>query len=189
MTKNDSKIATNKITKIAIFLVLIIISGMIAIPVPAIGVPFVLQNMLIMMAGGFLGKKYGTLTVGIFLLASLLGLPFLSGGRGGVGLLFSPGSGFLLGFLLCPLTISLLLEKLGTRNLWCIIIAYIIGGAVLIDLMGSISLAYYSHTSWLTGIAMASIYLPIDLVKAVLASVIHQRLKKETYFEEMHDSL
>ncbi|MGX7047293.1 hypothetical protein RU86_GL000013 [Lactococcus piscium] len=42
------------------FLVLNIISGMIAIPVPAIGVPFVLQNMLIMMTGGFLGKKYGT---------------------------------------------------------------------------------------------------------------------------------
>lgn len=188
MKKNDSTIAIKVVTKIAIFLVLIIISGMIAIPVPAIGVPFVLQNMLIMMAGGFLGKKYGTLTIGIFLCASVLGLPFLSGGRGGISLLLSPSSGFLLGFLLCPLVISLLLEKLGTHNLWCIVIAYIIGGAVLIDLMGSMSLAYYSHASWLTGIAMVSIYIPIDLVKAILAAVIHQRLKKETYLEEIHDS-
>ena len=72
------------LTKMALFLALIIVSGMIALPVPAIGVPVVLQNMIIMLTAGFLGKKYGTITIGMFLALVFMGVPILTGGRGGL---------------------------------------------------------------------------------------------------------
>ncbi|HFE9852368.1 biotin transporter BioY [Enterococcus sp. DIV1420a] len=179
--KASKELSTDTMAKMALFLALTIVSGMVAIPVPALGIPVVLQNMIIMLAGGFLGKKYGVLTTGLFLSLVFIGLPLLSGGRGGAAIFLSPSGGFLVGYLFCSVIICLILEKLGTQSFWKIMLAYLIGGTLFIDFMGSFSLAYYSHVSWLTGLKMAAFFVPIDTVKAIIAAIIHQRLQKFTY--------
>ncbi len=63
---------------------LMIVSGVLTIPLPGLPVPIVLQNMMMMLAGGLLGKKFGTLAVSVFLLMVAVGFPVLSGGRGGI---------------------------------------------------------------------------------------------------------
>ncbi len=52
--------------------------------------------MGILLAGVILGRKYGTLSVIVFLLLVVAGLPLLSGGRGGIGVFAGPSAGFLL---------------------------------------------------------------------------------------------
>ncbi|MFD1671674.1 biotin transporter BioY [Agrilactobacillus yilanensis] len=178
--KTNSKLAAATVTKMALFIALMIVSGIVSIPLPVIGVPIVLQNMMIMLCGGFLGKKYGTLTNGLFLLLVFVGLPLLAGGRGGAAVFLSLSSGFLVGYLLCPLLINLFLQYLGDDHFWKIFLAYFIGGALVIDFMGSLSMAYYSHVSWAAGLKMVAVFLPMDTVKVVLATIIHQRLRKFT---------
>ncbi|MDA3975236.1 biotin transporter BioY [Enterococcus thailandicus] len=168
------------LTKMALFLALIIVSGMIAIPVPAIGVPVVLQNIIIMLTAGFLGKKYGTITIGMFLALVFMGVPILSGGRGGLAVLFSPSGGFLIGFLLCGFIICPMLEKIGSDTYWKILLAFIVGGALFINILGSFTLAYFSHQSLWTGLKMAAFFVPIDIGKSIIAAIIYQRLKKYT---------
>ncbi len=74
-----------------------IIAAMITvIPLPFSSVPIVLQNIGIFLAGVILGRKYGTLSVIVFLLLVVAGLPLLSGGRGGIGVFAGPSAGFLL---------------------------------------------------------------------------------------------
>lgn len=135
------------LTKMALFLSLIIVSGFLSIPLPFVGVPIVLQNMMIMLAGGFLGKKYGFITVATFLMLVMVGFPLLAGGRSGIAVFLSPSLGFFVGYLLCPIVIGLLLEKSSHQSYVSIFLAYLIGGVLLINVLGSVSLAYYSHTS------------------------------------------
>ncbi|MFP4925416.1 biotin transporter BioY, partial [Staphylococcus pseudintermedius] len=68
----------------ALMTAIIAVMGFIpAIPLPFIPVPIVLQNVGIFLAGILLGRRYGTLSVIVFLLLVFMGAPLLSGGRGG----------------------------------------------------------------------------------------------------------
>lgn len=175
---------TKVLTKIALFLALIIVSGFIAIPIPGIGVPIVLQNMMIMLAGGFLGKRWGTLTVGSFLLLVLVGFPLLSGGRGGPVVFYGPSTGFLIGYLFSAFTIGFMFEKVKKLNFWTVFLIYLIGGAFIIDFCGSFSLAYFSQTSWFSGLKIAAFFLPVDTLKAIVATWITLRLRDYTFRED-----
>ena len=71
-----------------------------------------LQTFGIFLCLLLLGGKWGSLTVGIYLLLGAVGLPVFSGFRGGIGALAGVTGGFLWGFLLMGL-VYWGLEKLG----------------------------------------------------------------------------
>ena len=86
---------TKHITFTAIMTAIIALLGLVPpIPLPFMPVPIVLQNVGIFLAGILLGKKYGTLSVIVFLILAACGLPVLSGGRGGIGVFAGPSAGF-----------------------------------------------------------------------------------------------
>ena len=68
------------------------------------GVPITAQTLGVMLAGVMLGPIRGALAVLLFLFLVALGLPFLSGGRGGLGVFMGPSVGFLIGNPLRRLT-------------------------------------------------------------------------------------
>lgn len=67
--------------------------------IPIGPVPIVLQNLFIFLSGLLLGPVWGTASVGVYLLAGILGLPVFAGGIGGIGRFAGPTGGYLLGFL------------------------------------------------------------------------------------------
>ncbi|MBM6828407.1 biotin transporter BioY [Anaerotignum lactatifermentans] len=78
-----------------LFVALISVGAFMKVPVPV--VPFTLQFLFTMLAGLLLGPGKGAGTVGIYILLGLLGLPVFSQG-GGIGYIFQPTFGYLLGF-------------------------------------------------------------------------------------------
>ena len=66
---------------IAVFAALIIALAFVAIPVGAAGVPIVLQNAAVILAGLILGRTRGFLTALLVLGLGLIGLPVLAGGK------------------------------------------------------------------------------------------------------------
>lgn len=77
----------------ALFAALIGVLGMIPpIPLGFIPVPITAQTLGVMLAGGFLGKKTGSLSLILFIVLVALGLPLLSGGRGGLSALVGPSA-------------------------------------------------------------------------------------------------
>ena len=66
-----------------------------ALSLPGFNVPITIQSMGVMLAGSILGRWRGAAAVTIFLLLVALGLPLLSGGRGGLAVFFGPSVGFL----------------------------------------------------------------------------------------------
>jgi biotin transport system substrate-specific component len=152
-----------------------------AFQVPGIGVPITIQSMGVMLAGAVLGRWRGAAAVVIFLVLVALGLPLLSGGRGGLGVFFGPSVGFLLGFPVAAFVIGWLSERLNTpRSLPRGIGANILGGIVVLYAFGIVGIALVGHLSLGKALIATWIFIPGDLVKAVVAAVIargvHQAL-------------
>ena len=94
----------------SLFAALIAICAWISVPIPPVS--FTLQTLGILMALGILGGKWGSVTVFVYLLTGIVGLPVFAGFRGGAGALLDATGGFLWGFLLGGFGYWML-EKLG----------------------------------------------------------------------------
>lgn len=170
--------STKQLTRNALFLAVIIIAGFIAIPVPGLPLPIVLQNMIIMMSGFFLGRKNGFLTVATFLLLGFIGMPVFAGGRGGAMAFFSPSAGFLFGYLVSPLVVGTLLKKIKVVNVLSLFFIYFFGSALIIDFFGGISIALVGNISILSGLKASAAFIPVDVLKVMLAALMSERLYK-----------
>ncbi|MDR0823267.1 MAG: biotin transporter BioY [Endomicrobium sp.] len=95
----------------ALFAALIVVSCFIAIPAGALGIPIVLQNMMVILSGLLLGGARGAVAVGLFIVLGALGLPIFSGGRGGLAVLLSPTGGFIAGYFFGALAAGLIAGK------------------------------------------------------------------------------
>lgn len=90
-----TKSKTRSLILCALFAALIAIGAFIKIPIPV--VPFTLQFLFTNLAGLLLGPKFGALAVALYIIVGLLGIPVFTEG-GGLGYIFQPTFGYLLGF-------------------------------------------------------------------------------------------
>ena len=108
-TMNSSNsIKTKDMAYIALCAVLLAVCSWISIPFT---VPFTLQTFAVFCTLLILGGKRGTVAVAVYILMAAVGLPVLSGFRGGAGALLGTTGGYILGFILTGL-IYWLSEKL-----------------------------------------------------------------------------
>lgn len=115
---------------------------------------YAFQVPMAVFVAGVLGKRYGTATILIYLLAGFAGLPVFAGG-GGLNYLYQPSVGYLLGFLLIPWAIQTWLVKAyhGTgwfqgRSLWMGIGALL--GVIVVHFSGLLGLAVHALAGNLT---------------------------------------
>lgn len=92
------------IVRIPLMTVIIILCAWIAIPFP---IPFTMQTLGIYCALLLLGGKAGTLSIVLYILMGAAGLPVFSGFSAGIGHLLSPAGGYIWGFLLCAVALTL----------------------------------------------------------------------------------
>jgi biotin transport system substrate-specific component len=138
-----------------------------------IPVPLVLQNLGILLAGLLLGKKDGMIAVISFFILVALGLPFLAGGRGGIAVFYSVSAGFLLGYLVSAFIIGLLIEKLHFKQKITSALVATLVGVLVIDVIGGIYMGLYLNHSPISGLVSSAVFLPGDILKAIVASVVY----------------
>ena len=114
----------------------------------------------------------------LFLALTAMGLPLLSGGRGGIAPFFGPGGGFLLGWLLSALVAGLVVARLKRRTLPVLLLAGV-AGAAADYLVGVPFLGLYTGDLWSAAV-QSLVYVPGDAVKvagaAVVAATVHRAL-------------
>ncbi len=167
------------LTHIALFAALIAALGLIPRIELSFGIPITAQSLGIMLAGTILGAKRGALAVLLFLLLVAIGLPFLAGGRGGLGVFAGPTVGFLLGFPIAAFIIGLIVEKtrIGPIALTATL-ASIIGGIVVLYIVGIAGLAVKLDKSFADSAKLMYIFIPGDIIKAIIAGIITAAIAK-----------
>ena len=75
-----NKLSTKSLILCSLFAALIAVGAFIKIPIPV--VPFTLQVLFTTLAGLLLGPKLGAISVGIYLLIGLIGIPVFTQGGG-----------------------------------------------------------------------------------------------------------
>ncbi|MYL35125.1 biotin transporter BioY [Pontibacillus yanchengensis] len=146
---------------------------------PFTPVPITAQTLGVMLAGSLLGAKKGGLSLLVFVLLVMVGAPLLSGGRGGLGVLFGVSGGYILSWPIGAFVIGYLVERFWSRmNIGLFILANLIGGVIVVYAMGVTYLSIITDTTWGQAAWSALIYIPGDLVKVVVASVIARQMMR-----------
>jgi biotin transport system substrate-specific component len=140
---------------------------------PGFPVPITAQTLGVMLAGAVLGARRAGLALLLFLALVALGLPLLAGGRGGLGAFVSPSAGFLVAFPVAAWVIGRLTQLGGTtyRLPWGVA-ANVVGGIGVMYVFGIAGIALLGDVPVAVAAASVWIFLPGDLVKAVLAAVV-----------------
>jgi biotin transport system substrate-specific component len=144
--------------------------------IPIGPVPIVLQNLFIFLSGLLLGSGWGTASVGVYLLAGVLGLPVFAGGVGGIGRFAGPTGGYLLGFLPAVCVIGFI-SNVSKTNVVRDLLAMVCGSLII----------YACGLSWLkilTGMTLGKTlavgmypFLPGDALKMAAAVPIAKALR------------
>ncbi|CAI9407001.1 biotin transporter BioY [Aestuariimicrobium sp. T2.26MG-19.2B] len=166
---------------IALFTALMCVLGLAPrIQLPLLPAPFTTQTLGVMLAGGILGWKRGTLSMLLFVLLVAIGAPVLVGGLGGFGMLLGPTGGFIWAYPLGALVTGLLVERWWIRlNAVSAFIACFVGGALAVYVIGQPWLIVASAKLTLAqGWWSWVVYLPGDILKAVVAALVIITVKR-----------
>lgn len=93
----------------SLFAALMVLGAYVTIPLPG-GVPITFQLFFAMLAGAILGAKLGAISMAVYMLIGLVGVPVFSGGQGGLGMLAKPSFGYIIGFMACAYATGLIIE-------------------------------------------------------------------------------
>ena len=171
-------ISNSKIIKSAIFVLigtaLLAISSKIQTPFTL--VPATMQTFIVMFLGIILGHKLATLTVILYLIEGSLGLPVFAKG-GGVGYLFGPTGGYLIGFIFTAFFAGHINENkdpiiVFLYLLFSVSIIYIIGLGGLWNFMG------FDKTFNDVFTVGAKPFLLIEIYKILILTVLSKQLIK-----------
>lgn len=141
------------------------------IQLPFIPVPIVLQNIGVFLAGILLGRKYGTLSVIVFLLLVACGAPLLSGGRGGIGVFMGPSAGFLFMYPIVAFLIGWIRDRQFEHlNVFKVFMIILVIGVLLLDFVGAVVMGLITHIPVSKALYTSLIFIPGDVIKALIAS-------------------
>lgn len=165
------QISTVDLTKMALLTALLCVSAYIVIPLPFSPVPFTAQTVVVNMIGLLLAPWQAVVTILVYILLGLVGLPVFSGGMGGPGKLFGPTGGYIFAWLLAVWLISMLKGQGQKITRWCMITIAV--GIPVIYIVGSIYMKVTMGMTW-GAVLMAAVvpYIPLDIGKCVGAAFI-----------------
>lgn len=179
-TAARSKISTQDMVLCGVFTTLIAVGAFIKVPIPV--VPFTLQFLFTMLAGLLLGGRKGALSVGVYILLGLVGLPIFAEG-GGFWYILKPSFGYLLGFMLAAYVTGRMVERKGRLSTgWVMAVNFL--GLFIVYAAGMIY--YYVICNYVidTPIALGPLFLycfvlavPGDICLCILAAILTVRVK------------
>ena len=107
---------TTALVLCGIFAALMAICSFITIPLGFTPVPINLATLGVFLTGGILGKKYGSISLIVYILLGAVGVPVFAGFKGGLGVLAGPTGGYIIGYLAAAFSTGLLVELVFTKT-------------------------------------------------------------------------
>jgi biotin transport system substrate-specific component len=167
-----SRLTTRELAVAALFTALLSVSAYVAIPVGS--VPFTLQVYVVLLAGMMLGPRLGALSVVAYLVLGLVA-PVYAGGTSGLGALFGPTGGYLLGFVTAAVVVGLVAHRPDARLPR--LLGASLAGLATIYALGACWLALQLHLTPAAAVASGvAPFIWIDVLKAIAAALTARAL-------------
>lgn len=174
------KLSIKEMVLISLFTSLTAIGAFLSIPIGEI--PITLQSMFTLLSGLLLGPKLGSISQGLYVLLGLIGIRVFANFSGGPQYIFKPNFGFLIGFIFASYIVGKMTHNKSSITFRRIFLSSIIG-TFIIYLFG-IPYMYFilnhvmgKEMGLLTVLKIGClIFIPGDLVKAVVASFVAHKL-------------
>lgn len=172
---------TREMILTAIFAALTAVGGF--LKVPAGPISFTMQVFFTCMAGLLLGPYWGSLSQLIYVLLGLVGLPIFTQG-GGLMYVVKPSFGFLIGLIPMAFVVGLLTRRVSMqlsrpKQFLRLLLAQTVG-LVVLYVIGLPYMYIFLKGAWTiqkTIVSGCLIFLPFDLLKMVLASLLAVRIR------------
>ncbi|MBQ7981607.1 MAG: biotin transporter BioY [Oscillospiraceae bacterium] len=165
----------NALVRCGLVSALIAVTSWISVP---FAVPFTMQTFGVFCALLILGGKLGTISVTVYVLLGAVGLPVFAGFQGGMGVIFSPLGGFIIGFIVMGGVYFLITKNFGDKSR--VQLAALAVGLLTCYISGTVWYIFFSNdTALLT--AVTTCVLPFiipDAIKLWLAFIVSQRIKQ-----------
>ncbi|WP_454287933.1 biotin transporter BioY [Rhizobium arsenicireducens] len=169
---------TRDLVLISLFAAIIVALGFVPpITLGFIPVPITAQSLGVMLAGVILGARRGALAAVLVILLVAIGLPVLSGGRGGLAVFAGPTVGFLIGWVPAAFATGLIAERFARPGLSAVaqtfgfFAAAALGGVVVLYVFGIGYLAFGAGFGLEKAFLGSMAFIPGDLMKAAIAGL------------------
>ncbi|MET9056189.1 biotin transporter BioY [Streptomyces antibioticus] len=142
------------------------LAAQIAVPIPGSPVPVTGQTFAALLVGTTLGTRRGFLSLALYAVAGVAGVPWFAGGTSGAA---AVSFGYILGMILASAAVGALARRGADRNVWRMAGTMLIGEAIIYA-VGVPYLAYAADMSLSAAVAAGlTPFLIGDAVKAALA--------------------
>ena len=169
------KLSTHELVFVALLAAILCVSSYINIPLPFSSIPITAQLLVVFLIALLLRPRCATLTVLVWLLLGVVGLPVFSGGKGGFGVLAGPTGGFAIGYLLCAFFVAMVCQQKKKEYQKLLVIIGI--GLPVTYFLGVAWMMLVTGVSWQTAVVTGVLpFVPGDIVKAVSAVFIARPL-------------
>lgn len=152
-----------------------------AIPIPGIIPPITLQSIAPILAGGILGARRGALSMVVFVVLVACSVPMLAGMRGGLGHLLGPTGGYIFSWILVAFFVGLFVSYVPKLKVWSLVLVSAVLSMVIQYLFGAVSISFTSDMSYTAALQMNVIFMPGDVLKAIVASMVIVRVRHALY--------
>lgn len=163
------------LTFMALMAGILCIVGPVVIPIGM--VPMSFANMAIYLTILLLDKKRVSISVAIYLLIGFVGMPVFAGFTGGVGKLFGPTGGYLIGYLVLSWVGGSILERI-KRPIPALVI-----GTTGMYVVGTLWLMGQSKLDFFTAFTVGCLpFIAFDFLKILGAVFLGKAIKKRIAF-------
>lgn len=177
MSKRKSTFSVKNIALTGLLSAVICVLSPFALHIPFSPVPISLGMLAIYFVISVAGMKLGTISVLIYILLGLAGVPVFTDFTAGPGKLLGPTGGYIIGYIFLALIGGFFTDRFGKRLPLCI--PGLILGTCVCYLFGTLWLQYQLQITFFQALLQAVIpYIPVDLIKLILAVALGFQIRK-----------
>lgn len=167
--------ALSRVFWIVTFAILTAVGAQVEIPLKP--VPYTLQTLVVLLAGALLGPRNGFISMGLYLVMGLVGLPVFSSAGFGLAKILGPTGGYLLAFPIAAFVTGSIVQS-KSHIAWTVVA--MVAGLLVIFTLGTIQLSVVMGMSvrdaFSSGFLIFSWW---DILKLSAATAIYRQLRKK----------
>jgi len=154
------------------FSIFLALCSQIQFSLPFTPVPITLQTLAVLLTGAALGSRRGAISMLLYIIEGVIGLPVFAGGVGGVTHLIGPTGGYIWAFPIAAFVVGLLCERRLERRFLTSALA-MLPGTLIIYAIGISWLAIFLHISIAQAFVLGMLpFIPGDILKIVIAAAL-----------------